>query len=85
MAFSWFISVIQLQFDLIQTSDVCDLLPTKGTVSPVQTANGKSGGVGLKEKAVGEEKEEMGGEGKGAREKEKRGGRQGGQETRARK
>lgn len=51
MAFNWFISVILLQFDLIQTSDVCDLPPTKGTASPVQTANGKSGRVGLKEKA----------------------------------
>lgn len=31
MAFNWFISVIQLQFDLIQTSDVRDPLPTKDT------------------------------------------------------
>lgn len=31
MAFNWFISVIQLQFDLIQTSDVRDLPPTKDT------------------------------------------------------
>lgn len=33
MVFNWFISVIQLQFDLIQTSDVFDLPPTKGTVN----------------------------------------------------
>lgn len=31
MAFNWFISVIQLQFDLIQTSDVRDPPPTKDT------------------------------------------------------
>lgn len=33
MPFNWFISVIQLQCDLIQTSDVCDPAPTKGSAS----------------------------------------------------
>lgn len=33
MAFNWFISVIQLQLDLIQNSDVCDPPPTKDTAS----------------------------------------------------
>lgn len=33
MAFNWFISVIQLQFDLIQTSGVCDPPPTKDTAT----------------------------------------------------
>lgn len=33
MVFNWFINIIQLRFDLIQTSHVCDLPPSKGTVS----------------------------------------------------
>ena len=48
MAFNWFISVIQLQFDLIQTSDVSDPPPTKDTASlcrQEQTAG--PGGVGV--------------------------------------
>jgi hypothetical protein len=47
MAFNWFISVIQLQFDLIQTSDVWDLPPTKDTVrlyKQQQTADLREGG-----------------------------------------
>lgn len=78
MAFNWFISVIQLQFDLIQTSDVCDLPPTKGTVSLVQTANGKSGGVGLKEKAGwGRTRGDGRRRRKGCQEKRKEGGKTG--------
>lgn len=48
MAFNWFISVIQLWFDLIQTSEVCDPPPTEDTArlhKQQQMTDVRGGGV----------------------------------------
>lgn len=76
MAFNGFISVIQLQFDLIQTSDVCDLPPTKGAVGlskQRQMANlegwgwRRKWGVKQEEMGGGEEEREWGGRREGGK------------------